>query len=654
MTDTVFKSHLKTIRIYIWADDRLWTVDFEKIVVNTGEDDCHIYDARAEAGPENGKTTIWSMSRLSKRAHDVDQSGALAWYCRHLRKNAAAILSNKKHHIFLDDDAIDEYFPPKSGKPADLVQREIDDLLFEVSSRVATGTQGRPLPMPTAWPVHGRFLQDVVPQAYPALRSFYDMYFKVTKRGLIATDGQMLWSGGVHSLWLLEKEQSNPTPAAGVSAGSDAGPRQSSQPPDRFEQIEQIGGGRYGDVWKCRDIQLQRDVAVKYLRPTQGLSTALDHARALARAQHPNIVTVHQIEVLPFPGDEFPGITADAIVMELLKGDPLDERLKGPPFSLEEVLSIATQIINAVEHIHLQGLAHGDLHSGNIMINEAKVKVIDILYLTGETLALIGTSSVDQRLRRDLLGIARLVSDIVCLSTVRDCAQEGLRQALASVATVAEQRAILENFLENLEETSDEGKSEEASSPLADQTRDLPSTDLLVLKAIAEIALTTGLSLIDVEDVAEHLAGSVEGDALQEALEALDEDIYVEATRLFDGIGHVTLTLFGFETYADHFWPKYDSIVNEVAQLAGAEELNSSIAMAQHMDVPQLGVDFALADLEGRGLLRTTREGSGNLFVHNVSVKLRRMVKGKASTAEEVSPVSSSSSFPKNGDSEPE
>ena len=57
---------------------------------------------------------------------------------------------------------------------------------------------------------------------------------------------------------------------------------------EHFEVLEQLGGGRYAEVWRCRDHQLERDVAIKYLRPTQGLSSALDHARALARAEHPN------------------------------------------------------------------------------------------------------------------------------------------------------------------------------------------------------------------------------------------------------------------------------------------------------------------------------------------------------------------------------
>lgn len=202
-TGTGNRPTISSITIYVWADDRLWTVDFEKEIVNTGKDDRHVFVAHAYAGEECSKTTIWSMARLRALTHKVNQTGALAWYCRHFRKNATTILTGDVYHVFLDRDAIRGYLPPTSGKPVDLVEREIDDLLFEVSARAALGSSA-PLPVPSIWPVHGRFLHDVNSEAHLALRTFFGQYVSVVNRGMLDSDVQQLWSAGVYALRLLD------------------------------------------------------------------------------------------------------------------------------------------------------------------------------------------------------------------------------------------------------------------------------------------------------------------------------------------------------------------------------------------------------------------------------------------------------------------
>src|SRR6202022_2516536 len=107
------------------------------------------------------------------------------------------------------------------------------------------------------------------------------------------------------------------------------------------------------------------------------LLSALDHARALGGLPHPNVVSVYSIETVVDPDS---GHAADAVVMELLEGDTLALRLRGPRFTQCEVIDVGNGLIGGLEHIHGQGLAHGDLHVENVILVGGTPKIIDILY----------------------------------------------------------------------------------------------------------------------------------------------------------------------------------------------------------------------------------------------------------------------------------
>ena len=135
-------------------------------------------------------------------------------------------------------------------------------------------------------------------------------------------------------------------------------------------------GGAFGDVWEAEDA-LGRRVAVKLIRSAGlALSSALDHARALARAQHPNVVAVYALDTVAHPDT---GLPVECVVMEWLDGETLSARITSPRFSHDELLAIGKGLIAGLRHIHQQGLAHGDLHADNVMIVNGVVRIIDIL-----------------------------------------------------------------------------------------------------------------------------------------------------------------------------------------------------------------------------------------------------------------------------------
>jgi len=135
-----------------------------------------------------------------------------------------------------------------------------------------------------------------------------------------------------------------------------------------------IGAGGMGQVYRARDSELGRDVAVKvllpeYARDADRVARFAREARLLATLNHPNIAHIHGLEKID---------GATAIVMELVEGDTLTERLARGPAAVAEMLPIARQIAEALEAAHEQGVIHRDLKPSNIKVSpDGTVKVLD-------------------------------------------------------------------------------------------------------------------------------------------------------------------------------------------------------------------------------------------------------------------------------------
>jgi eukaryotic-like serine/threonine-protein kinase len=143
--------------------------------------------------------------------------------------------------------------------------------------------------------------------------------------------------------------------AMSLSPGDKLGP---------YEILEPIGKGGMGDVYRARDTRLKRDVAVKICN-AQFSERFEREARAIAALNHSNIC--HLYDVGP-----------NYLVMELVEGPTLAERIKEGPIPLEEALAIARQVAAALEAAHDKGITHRDLKPGNIKIRtDGVVKVLD-------------------------------------------------------------------------------------------------------------------------------------------------------------------------------------------------------------------------------------------------------------------------------------
>ena len=148
-----------------------------------------------------------------------------------------------------------------------------------------------------------------------------------------------------------------------------------------YEILSLIGAGGMGEVYRARDTRLDRNVAIKVLPPhftadSERRARLIREARLLATLNHPHIAAIYGLE-------ETSGVTA--MVMELVEGSTLADRLRHGPLSVPDALAFARQIAAALDEAHERGIVHRDLKPANIVLQtssglgsgDARVKVLD-------------------------------------------------------------------------------------------------------------------------------------------------------------------------------------------------------------------------------------------------------------------------------------
>src|SRR5712691_8677759 len=140
-----------------------------------------------------------------------------------------------------------------------------------------------------------------------------------------------------------------------------------------YEILSPLGAGGMGEVYKARDTRLDRTVAIKVL--PQHLSASPEvrqrferEAKAISQLSHAHICALYDV------GRE--GKT-EYLVMELLEGETLSDRLAKGALPLEQTLRYGTEIADALDKAHRQGIVHRDLKPGNVMLTKSGVKLLD-------------------------------------------------------------------------------------------------------------------------------------------------------------------------------------------------------------------------------------------------------------------------------------
>jgi eukaryotic-like serine/threonine-protein kinase len=182
-----------------------------------------------------------------------------------------------------------------------------------------------------------------------------------------------------------------------------------------YEITSPLGRGGMGEVYRARDARLKRDVAIKLLpdgfaRDEERVARFEREAQALASLNHPNIGSIYEI------ADEG---SSQFLVLELVEGQTLADRVVHGPLATEEALRIARELIDALDAAHEKGIIHRDLKPANIMVKpDGSIKVLDfgLAKLTGDEvsaasgLALTNSPTAMASMAGTILGTAAYMS----------------------------------------------------------------------------------------------------------------------------------------------------------------------------------------------------------------------------------------------------
>ncbi len=161
-----------------------------------------------------------------------------------------------------------------------------------------------------------------------------------------------------------------------------------------YEIVSRLGAGGMGEVWKARDTRLDRSVAVKILPAEFAGNAQLKirferEAKTISQLNHPHICTLFDV------GENY-------LVMELLEGETLADRLGRGPLPLNDVLKYGAQIADALDRAHRAGIIHRDLKPANVMITKSGAKLLDFgLAKSGTAVVEIDGATVQKQLTQE-------------------------------------------------------------------------------------------------------------------------------------------------------------------------------------------------------------------------------------------------------------
>ena len=214
---------------------------------------------------------------------------------------------------------------------------------------------------------------------------------------------------------------------------------------EEYSEINEIGGGAYGKLYKARQPKLERDVALKIVDASiDGAPDALAHAKAMAKVEHENIVKIFAFENFDLLGE---GESHDVIVMQWLPGKTLENCLAGERFSERDAIAICTGVIDGLIALHGGNVAHGDLHCRNIMIVDGnRPVIIDVHPVEQAFLSQQSLTTRDAKVSQDIGFCRTVIVRTLRHSLVSAVTTANFDTNLVRAATLEEIKKVVEGF----------------------------------------------------------------------------------------------------------------------------------------------------------------------------------------------------------------
>lgn len=174
-----------------------------------------------------------------------------------------------------------------------------------------------------------------------------------------------------------------------LAAGTRLGP---------YEVLGSVGSGGMGEVYRAKDTRLDREVAIKILPASLAGNESFRarferEAKAISSLNHPHICTLHDVGHQAVDGRE-----VHFLVLEMIEGESLADRIAKGPLPVDLVIDYAIQIASALDAAHRHGIVHRDLKPGNVMLTKSGAKLLDFgLAKAGETSGIAEVSSLPTR-----------------------------------------------------------------------------------------------------------------------------------------------------------------------------------------------------------------------------------------------------------------
>lgn len=219
-----------------------------------------------------------------------------------------------------------------------------------------------------------------------------------------------------------------------LAAGSRLGP---------YEIVSRIGAGGMGEVFRARDTRLERSVAIKILPAEFASNSSFKlrfdrEAKTISQLNHPHICTVFDVGETALagePADAGSAETMSYLVMELLEGESLADRIARGPLPLQEVVRYGAQIAEALDRAHRAGVIHRDLKPGNVMLTKSGAKLLDFGLAKGGATVIGGNSSASSFLADGETQMKPLTEQGQIIGTFQYMAPEQLEGAEADPRT---------------------------------------------------------------------------------------------------------------------------------------------------------------------------------------------------------------------------